>query len=121
MQIVERAVGDVAVLDLDGRLIAGDGDQQLVETVNRLTQAGSRKVLLNLDAVTYIDSAGLGAIVSKFITLRKRDGHLKLCNLRVRSFRVLNITRLLTVLESFDSEVEAIQSFADQGASAATE
>jgi anti-sigma B factor antagonist len=111
MQIVERAVGEVTILDLKGRLVAGDGDQLLIDTVNRLVQIGRRKVLLNLADVAYIDSGGLGAIVSKYITLHKRDGKLKLCNVRARSFRVLNITRLLTIFESFDSEADALRGF----------
>jgi anti-sigma B factor antagonist len=111
MQIVERAIGEVTILDLKGRLVAGDGDQLLIDAVNRLVQIGRRKVLLNLADVSYIDSGGLGAIVAKYITLHKRDGQLKLCNVRARSFRVLNITRLLTIFESFDSEADALGGF----------
>jgi anti-sigma B factor antagonist len=111
MQIVERSVGDVTVLDLKGRLILGDGDEELRDTVNQLVELGKRKILLNLDEVTHIDSAGLGMMVSKYITLRKRDGNLKLCRLHMRSFRVLNVTKLLTVFESFSSEAEAVESF----------
>jgi anti-sigma B factor antagonist len=111
MQIVERAIGEVTILDLKGRLVAGDGDQLLIDAVNRLVQIGRRKVLLNLADVSYIDSGGLGAIVAKYITLHKRDGQLKLCNVRARSFRVLNITRLLTIFESFDSEADALRGF----------
>ena len=114
MQIFERSVGDVTVLSLKGRLILGDGDELLRDTVNQLVQLGTRKILLNLDEVTHIDSAGLGMLVSKYITLHKRDGHLKLCHLHLRSFRVLNITKLLSVFESFSSEAEAIESFNNQ-------
>lgn len=111
MKIAERAVGEVTILDLQGRLVAGDGDQLFIETVNRLAQIDRLNVLLNLAEVPYIDSGGLGAIMSKYITLCKRNGQLKLCCLRERSFRVLNMTRLLTVLESFDSEADALRSF----------
>jgi anti-sigma B factor antagonist len=111
MQIVERSVGDVTILDLKGRLLLGEGDEEFRDTVDRLVQLGRRKVLLNLDEVTHIDSAGLGMMVSKYITLIKRDGQLKLCHLHLRSFRVLNVTKLLTVFESFSSEAEAIESF----------
>ena len=110
MQITERMVGDVTVLDLKGRFVEERGDD-FRETMNRLIKSGVRKVLLNFDEITYVDSAGLGMIVSKYITLNKRDGHLKLCNLQKRSFRVLDITRLLTIIESFDSETEGILSF----------
>ena len=111
MQITQRTVGDVAIVDVKGRLVLGDGDDTFIHTVNRLVQAGMTKVLLNLDGMTYIDSAGLGVLVSKYITLRNRGGNLKVCNLRARGFEVLTVTRLLTVFESFDSETEAIASF----------
>ncbi|HYU77372.1 MAG TPA: STAS domain-containing protein, partial [Vicinamibacterales bacterium] len=82
------------------------------EAMNRLVRLGRKKVLLNLDGVTYIDSSGLGMLVSRYIRLNKHDGQLKLCNLHYRSFRVLDVTKLLTVFETFDSEAEAMASFA---------
>lgn len=112
MQIVERAIGDLTILDLKGRLVAGDGDDVFRDTVDRLVQRGRRKVLVNLDEVSYIDSCGLGVLVSKYVTLSNRSGQLKLCNVRRRSFRVLDITKLLTVFEAFDSEADGIKSFA---------
>jgi anti-sigma B factor antagonist len=111
MQIVERAVGDVTVLDLKGRLIVGDGDDVFRDTLARLIELGRRKILLNMEEVSYIDSGGLGAMISKYISLCRRDGDLKLCNLRQRPSRVLTITKLLTVFESFDSEAAALESF----------
>ena len=111
MQVVERVAGDVIVLDLKGRLVFGDGDELFRDTLNRLIKNGQRKVLLNLDQVNYIDSGGLGAMVSKYISLCRRGGILKLCHVHERAFRVLNITKLLTVFESFDSEAEALKSF----------
>jgi anti-anti-sigma factor len=114
MKITERAVGDVTVLDLQGRLVLDDGCDLFRDTVNRLVQIGRRKLLVNLDQVTYVDSAGLGMLVSKYLTVVKRGGQLKLCNLRRRSYRVLNITRLLTVFERFESEAEALKTFDDE-------
>jgi anti-sigma B factor antagonist len=111
MEIAERRIGDITVLDLKGRLVLGDGEELFRQTITRLVESGRRKVLLNLDEVTAIDSAGLGVMVSKYISLCKRDGELKLSNLHMRSFRVLNITKLLTVFESFDSENDALNSF----------
>ena len=111
MQIIERSVGDVTVLALKGRLIVGDGDDVFRDALNRLIQLGRKEILLNLDEVTYLDSGGLGVMVSKYISLCKRDGHMKLCHVHGRPLKVLGITRLLTVFESFDSEEEALKSF----------
>jgi anti-sigma B factor antagonist len=113
MQISERVVGDVTILDLRGRFVE-ERQNDFRDAVDRLVRLGCRKMLLNLDEVTYMDSAGLGMLVAKYITLDKRDGKLKLCKLHHRSFRVLDITRLLTIFESFDSEPQAIASFATQ-------
>ena len=111
MQIAQRTAGDVAILDVKGRLVLGDGDDSFIRAINRLVQAGMTKVLLNLQDMTYIDSAGLGVLVSKYITLRNRGGSLKVCNLHSKGFEVLTVTRLTTVFESFDSEAEAVASF----------
>ena len=116
MQILERTIGDLTILDLKGRLVAGDGDDVLRETVDRLVKRGRRRVLLNLGEVSYIDSCGLGVLVSKYVSLRNRSGQLKLYNLRPRSFRVLDVTRLLTVFETFDSEADGIRSFDETSA-----
>jgi anti-sigma B factor antagonist len=113
MQIDERAVGDVTILDLKGRLVAGDGDDLFRGTVDRLVNHGRRKLLLNLEGVPDIDSCGLGVLVSKYVTLRRGNGQLKLCNIRPRPRRVLDITKLLTVIEAFDSEADGVESFAD--------
>jgi anti-anti-sigma factor len=111
MQIAERQVGDVTILDLAGRLILDDGFEPLRQTLNRLVGQGHRKVLLNFDAVTYLDSAGVGLIACKYLTLHRHNGELKLCHLHSRSYEVLNITKLLSVFESFSSEAEALKSY----------
>jgi anti-sigma B factor antagonist len=111
MQITERVVGDVTILDLKGRLVVADGDDLFRDTLNRLIDSGCRKVLLNLGELTYVDSGGLGVMVAKYVSMFNRDGQLKLCHVHERPFRVLHITRLLSVFESFDSEAEAVQSF----------
>jgi anti-sigma B factor antagonist len=110
MQITERRIGDLTILDLVGRFVE-DRDNDFMNAINRLVKLGQRDILLNFDGVSYIDSAGLGMMVAKFVTVNKREGHLKLCNLHRRSFRVLDITRLLTIFEAYDSELEAIESF----------
>jgi anti-sigma B factor antagonist len=111
MQISERQVGNVTILDLSGRLILDDGFEPLREAINRLVGQGHLKVLLNFEAVTYLDSAGVGLIACKYLTLHRHGGELKLCQLHPRSYEVLNITKLLSVFESFDSEAKALGSF----------
>jgi len=84
MQIEERKFGDVAVLDLKGRVMLGEGDELLKDKVNSLLQQGNRKIILNLADVPYVDSAGLGEIVRTFTTVSKQGGSLKLLNLTKR-------------------------------------
>ena len=119
MKLAERSVGDVTVLDLDGRLILDDGFEPLRLALNRVIGAGRRQLLLNMDRVTFLDSAGIGLIACKYVTLCRHGGQLKLCNLRAKSHEVLHVTKLLTVFESFESEAEALASFASPGASSA--
>ncbi len=111
MQIEERAVGDVKVLDLKGRVTLGEGDELLRDKVNSLLNQGYKKIILNLAEVPYIDSAGLGEIVRTYTTVSKQGGSLKLLNLTKRITDLLSITKLLTVFETFDSENEAVRSF----------
>ena len=111
MQIEERAVGDVVVLDLKGRITLGDGDQLLKDKVNSLVNQGHKGIVLNLAGVPYIDSAGLGEIVRTYTTVSRQGGKLKLLNLTKRIQDLLAITKLLTVFETFDSEDEAVRSF----------
>jgi anti-sigma B factor antagonist len=116
MQIIERTVGDVTVLDLQGRLVYGDGFEGLREALSRLVGEGRVNILLNLDHVTALDSSGIGLIACKYLTVQRHHGHLKLCNLHLRTHRVLNITKLLTVFESFDSEADALRNFSASSA-----
>lgn len=111
MQIEERPVGDVIVLDLKGRVTLGEGDELLKDKINSLVNQGYKKIVLNLEAVPYIDSAGLGEIVRTYTTVSRQGGSLKLANLTKRITDLLSITKLLTVFESFDSENEAVKSF----------
>jgi anti-sigma B factor antagonist len=111
MQIDERKVGDIVILDLKGKLTLGDGDELLRTRVNGLVQAGVKKILLNLGEVPYIDSAGLGEVVRTYTTVKKQNGTLKLLNLTKRIQDLLMITKLLTVFDTFDNESEAVVSF----------
>jgi anti-sigma B factor antagonist len=112
LTIAQREVRGVVILDLEGRLVMEDGVETFAEQVNALIKTRKR-ILLNFDRVTYLDSAGVGAIASKYMSARKRDVSIKLLHLRRKTHNVLNTTRLLTVLESFESEEEAIDSFRD--------
>jgi anti-sigma B factor antagonist len=111
MQIEERAVGDVIVLDLKGKITLGEGDELLKDKVNSLVNQGHKKIVLNLAEVPYIDSAGLGEVVRTYTTVSRQGGSLKLLNLTKRITDLLSITKLLTVFETFDSENEAVRSF----------
>ena len=111
MDIEQRNVGGVVILDLKGRLILDDGEKKFREEVDKLIDSGQMNILVNFEGVTYLDSAGVGAVVWKFVTLKRKGGALKLLNLQARSHRVLSVTRILTVLESFDSEAAALKTF----------
>jgi anti-sigma B factor antagonist len=111
MQIEERVVGNVMVLDLKGKLTLGEGDELLKDKINSLIQQDQKAILLNLEGVPYIDSAGLGEIVRTFTTVTRQGGKLKLLHLTKRIQDLLSITKLLTVFETFESEAEAIKSY----------
>jgi anti-sigma B factor antagonist len=111
MQIEERTVGGVTILDMKGKMTLGDGDELLRKKVASVVEKGSKKILLNLGDVPYIDSAGLGEIVRTYTTVGRQGGSLKLLNLTKRITDLLSITKLLTVFDTFDSEGEAVKSF----------
>ena len=111
MQIEERVVGDVTILDLKGKITLGEGDEVLKDKINSLILQNRRRILLNLADVPYIDSAGLGEIVRTYTTVSRQGGQLKLVNLTKRITDLLSITKLLTVFETFDTEAEALSSY----------
>lgn len=111
MRIEQRESGGVVILDLYDRFVLEDGVTPFVDKMNALIRQGRKRILLNFDGVTYLDSAGVGAVAWKYVTARKQDSDVKLLNLRPRAFKVLETTKLLTVMQSFDSEADAIQSF----------
>jgi anti-sigma B factor antagonist len=111
MQIAERVVSDVVILDVKGRITLGEGDELLKDKVNTLVNQGKKKIVLNLADVPYVDSAGLGEIVRTYTTVSRQGGSLKLLNLTKRISDLLSITKLLTVFETFDTEKDAIASF----------
>ena len=112
IQVTTRHRGDVSVVDVLGRLTLGEGSSTLRDTIRGLVSKGNKKVLLNLGEVSYIDSSGVGELVAAFTTVTNQGGVLKLLSLTKRVKGLLQITKLYTVFEVFDSETSAIHSFA---------
>ncbi|HKY23404.1 MAG TPA: STAS domain-containing protein [Vicinamibacterales bacterium] len=111
MQIAERESGSVTVLDLSGKITLGEDGTLLKDKVQSLLHQGKKQLLFNLAQVSYVDSAGLGALVSAYTTVTREGGSLKLVNVTKKLQDLLSITKLLTVFETFDSEDEAVRSF----------
>ena len=111
MQITERTINDVTILDLDGRLMNGEGAELLRDKVTSIVFQGQRKVLLNLAKVPYVDSGGLGELVRCSTSTRHANGAVKLVNLTSKMTDLLTITKLLTVFDTYDSEAAALESF----------
>jgi anti-sigma B factor antagonist len=107
-----RVVGDVTVVDASGRITLGEGAAALRDLIRDLTSSGNKKILLNLGDVSFIDSSGIGEMVSGFTTVSNHGGQLKLLNLTKRVKDLLQITKLYTVFEVFDDEASGIRSFA---------
>jgi anti-sigma B factor antagonist len=112
LKMAERDVDGVTVLDVDGRVVLGEESNSFREKVKGLLASGKKKIVLNLQNVTYIDSAGLGTLVATFHSARSQGATLKLANLGAKFKEVLQVTKLITVFDTYDSETAAIQSFA---------
>ena len=111
MDIRERVVDGVSVLDLSGKIVLGEGDIQVKDRIKSLLSDGQKRILLNLGDVSYIDSAGLGALISGYTTVKRENGQLKLVNLTKRVQDLLAITKLITVFETYEDEAKAISEF----------
>ena len=109
--INSRVSGDVTIVDVAGKITLGDGSAMLRDKVKELSAAGTKKILLNLGEVNYIDSSGIGELVSAFTTISNTGGSLKLLNLTKRVKDLLQITKLYTVFEVHDDETRAVRSF----------
>lgn len=106
-----RQVGDVTVVDVAGRITLGEGSSALRDTLRDMVKKGQKKILLNLGEVSYIDSSGIGELVSGFTSVTNQGGQLKLLNLTKRVKDLLQITKLYTVFDVHESEATAIRSF----------
>lgn len=119
MQLSERQVGRVTVLDLAGRLTIDQDAQLLKDKINSLILQERTSVLVNLASISYIDSGGLGQLVASYSSLAKANGALKLLHVNKRNQDLLSITRLVTLFQTFDSEEEGLRSFQTPGAASA--
>src|SRR3982750_2037979 len=111
LTINERNAGNVTILDLSGRITIGEGSVQLRDAVRRLLEQGHKNLLIDLGKVDYVDSSGIGELVSCYTTTKNQGGHLKLLSLTKKIKDLLSITKLLTVFETFDDEQEALNSY----------
>ena len=111
VKLSTRQVGDVSVIDVTGRITLGEGSSALRDSLRELVGKGQKKILLNLGDVSYIDSSGIGELVSGFTTVTNAGGQLKLLNLSKRVKDLLQITKLYTVFDVHEDEAHAVQSF----------
>lgn len=112
LDITDHAVGDVTVLTVRGRLVLEDAELPLGGRIECLFRDSRLKIVLDLRDVTYIDSAGLGLLVAKYVGARRRGGDLRLVHLTARSTHLMDITKLAGVFATFSSEADAVASFA---------
>jgi anti-sigma B factor antagonist len=111
LNIRERQAGDITVLDMDGRITIGEGSVALRSAIRRLLEEGKKKILLNLAGVGYIDSSGIGELVSSYTAINKEGGQLKLLSLTQKLRDLLTITKLLTVFDAYETEGDALSNF----------
>lgn len=112
MTITERKSGDVTILDVEGKILLGEGDVQLKRKIDELIESNQTKLVLNLANVPYMDSGGLGEIVRSYTTVKRAGGELKLLNATKRISDLLTITKLITVFEIHEDEAASVASFA---------
>jgi len=111
LHLTPRDSGVITVIDASGRITLGDGSAMLRKTIRQLLEEGRAKILLNLADVDYIDSSGIGELVSAYTAVRSKNGELKLLQLTKKVHDLLQITKLFTVFEVYSDEGTAIRSF----------
>jgi anti-sigma B factor antagonist len=111
LRMTDRQIDGVDVVEIEGRIVLGEESNAFREKVKSLLAAGNKKVVLNMAQVSYIDSAGLGTLVATFHSAKTQGATLKLANLGTKFKEVLQVTKLMTVFDTYDSEAAAIQSF----------
>ena len=112
LRMIHREVDGVTIVELDGRIVLGEESNSFREQVRSLLASGKKQIVLNMDHVTYIDSAGLGTLVAAHHSARSQGAGLKLSNLGTRFQEILQVTKLLTVFDVYNSEAAAVHSFA---------
>lgn len=117
LNIRNREIGNVTVLDLSGQISLGGGNIELRTSLRQTIAEGKENILLNLDKVSYIDSSGLGELIAGFVSLQKTGGQLKLLHLNSRVRELMTLTKLLTVFDIFELEADAVSSFKNSPAS----
>ncbi len=111
MKITKRTNQNVTILDLKGKILIGEGIDELRDKINEALTSGTKNLLLNFDEVPYLDSTGLGEIVRSYTSAKKAGGVVKIINLTEKVEDLLSVTKLITVFEIFDDEDEAVKSF----------
>ena len=111
MKVATRQVDGITILDLSGRITLGEGSVTLRDAVHDVVAKGSKHILLNLENISYIDSSGIGELVSAFTSVKNSGGELKLLNLTKKVHDLLQITKLYTVFDIWDNEASAVTAF----------
>lgn len=111
MKIEKREKNDVTIIDLKGKILMGEGIDELRNTIKELLENGVKKILLNFEDVPYLDSTGLGEVVRSYTSVKKADGQIKIVNLTNKVKDLLSVTKLITVFETFEDEGKALESF----------
>ena len=111
MNITTRIHQDITILLPEGKITLGDGDQEMGEAVRQALEKGARKIVLNLEKVTYMDSSGVGELVGCYTSIKNRGGELRICGMNARIFNLITMTSLHSVFDVKDTEAEAIAAF----------
>src|SRR5271157_4045009 len=112
--MADREVDGVSIVALDGRIVLGEESNALREKVKSMMAAGKKKIVLNMDNITFIDSAGLGTLVAAHHSVKTQGASLRLCHLGSKFQEVLQITKLMTIFEVYNTEAEAVASFSKE-------
>jgi anti-sigma B factor antagonist len=119
VKVAISEISGVSVVALSGRIVLGEESSVLRDTVKKLVDSGKKKVVLDMSDVSYIDSAGLGMLVASYVSAKTQGAQVRLCALGQKFHEVLQITRLLTIFDVYDTQAQAIAGFAETKASSA--